>query len=534
MSLSPSKPLNFKALAQGARYLVVIICVVLSGCQSHPQTPEKNRSTDLAVSLEREPEWLTESIGATDEQPKDIWERVRNGYQLQDTIALNPRIEQQRLWFVGNPSFVEKAGNRSSPYIHYIVERLEQHNMPTELALLPMIESSYNPLAYSRAHAVGLWQFIPSTGRNFNLRQTNWYDGRRDVTASTQAAIDYLSRLKEMFNGDWLLALAAYNAGEGRVSRAIERNQKLGLPTDYWNLSLPSETQNYVPKLLALSQVIMTPQAYGVSLAPIANEPYFEKVAFSQRMDLARVAQITNLDESELELLNPAYKKGITHDGPKHLLVPADKVEQFSANLSMLKSQDEVSWEEYRVRSGDSLISIANRNQITVNTLKDINKLSSNNLSVGQVLNIPKQPSSAIAHKLLYQRTSVPQVAATQPASTRSYRVKNGDNLWQIAQSHNVRVSDIQRWNRLSGNNLRVGQVLNLQAAGVSTQASQTRSTSNRQARQNVTYYRVRSGDSLYEIAKRFNVPMASLQTWNPNTGKSLKPGQTLTLYTAN
>ena len=212
---------------------------------------------------------------------------MRRGFQLQDGLGVNPRIEQQRLWFASNPSFLENAGERGSLYIHYIVERLEERNMPLELALLPVIESAYNPMAYSRSDAVGLWQFIPSTGRYFNLRQTRAYDGRRDITASTTAALDYLTRLHDMFNGDWLLALAAYNAGEGTVSRAIERNEKLGLPTDYWNLPLPQETQDYVPKLLALSQVVLAPEAYGVNLNPIANQPYFEVVEINQRMDLS-------------------------------------------------------------------------------------------------------------------------------------------------------------------------------------------------------------------------------------------------------
>lgn len=526
MPLSPRKTLNLKALAQSAQTLVVIMCVTLAGCQTSNQyRPDSGRDTDRAVGLEQEPEWLNSGVASPPDEPKDIWERVRNGYQLQDTITLNPRIEQQRLWFVSNPTFIEKAGERSSPYIHFIVERLEQRNMPMELALLPMIESSYNPLAYSHAHAVGLWQFIPSTGRNFNLRQTNWYDGRRDVMASTDAAISYLTRLKEMFNGDWLLALAAYNAGEGRVSRAIERNQKLGLPTDYWNLSLPVETQNYVPKLLALSQVVMTPQAYGVSLAPIANEPYFEKVAFTQRMDLARVAAMADLDEDELYLLNPAFKKGITLDGPKHLLIPTDKAELLTANLSLMKPQEQVDWQQYRVRSGDSLHTIANRHQLTVNTLKDINKLSSNNLRIGQVLSIPAQPGVP-AREPVFQRS----VAHSAPS--RTYRVKNGDNLWQIAKNHQVAVKDVQRWNKLSGNSLRVGQVLTLQAGSQLSGASGSSGSAPR--RQSATYYKVRQGDSLYLIAKRFKVPMKSLQSWNPKAGKALKPGQTLTLYSLN
>ncbi|WP_341305257.1 LysM peptidoglycan-binding domain-containing protein [Pseudomonas sp. TMP25] len=518
MPLSPRKTLNLKALAQSAKTLMVIMCVTLAGCQtSSPHRVDSGNDTDRAVGLEQDPEWLTSSVTPVPEEPKDIWERVRNGYQLQDTITLNPRIEQQRLWFVSNPSFIEKAGERSSPYIHFIVERLEQRNMPMELALLPMIESSYNPLAYSHAHAVGLWQFIPSTGRNFNLRQTNWYDGRRDVMASTDAAISYLTRLKEMFNGDWLLALAAYNAGEGRVSRAIERNQNLGLPTDYWNLSLPAETQNYVPKLLALSQVVMTPRAYGVSLNPIANEPYFEQVEFKQSMDLARVAAMADLDEDELYLLNPAFKKGITLDGPRHLLVPTDKAELLTANLALMKPQELVDWQQYRVRSGDSLHSIANRHQLTVATLKDINKLSGNHLRIGQMLSIPAQPG-VIARAPLYQRS----VAASTPS--RTYRVKRGDNLWQIARDHKVTVKDVTRWNALAANNLRVGQVLTLQAGPPSSAGT---------ARKSATFYKVRHGDSLYLIAKRFKVPMKTLQNWNPKAGKALKPGQTLTLYSA-
>lgn len=496
------------------------MCVTLAGCQSSSQyRPDSGRDTDRAVGLVQEPEWLSIDTQQAPEEPRDIWQRVREGYQLQDTITLNPRVERQRLWFVSNPSFIEKAGERSSPYIHFIVERLEKHNMPMELALLPMIESAYNPLAYSHAHAVGLWQFIPSTGRNFNLRQTNWYDGRRDVMASTDAAISYLTRLKEMFNGDWLLALAAYNAGEGRVSRAIERNEKLGLPTDYWNLSLPAETQNYVPKLLALSQVVMAPQAYGVSLAPIANEPYFEKVEFKQRMDLARVAAMADLDEDELYLLNPAYKQRMTLDGPQHLLVPTDKADLLTANLALMKPQKQIDWQQYRVRSGDSLHSIANRHQLTVNTLKDINKLSSNNLRIGQLLNIPAEAG-------LPQSASVFQRAIVPSEPSRTYRVKNGDNLWQIAKDHKVTVKDMQRWNKLSGNNLRVGQVLTLRAGQV------TSGGSGGSPKKAPTYYKVQRGDSLYLIAKRLKVPMKTLQSWPPRAGKNLKPGQTLTLYT--
>lgn len=394
--------------------------------------------------------------------PQDVWERMRQGFKLQDGQNVNPRIEQQRLWFASNPSFLENAGERGSLYIHYIVERLEERNMPLELALLPAIESAYNPMAYSHANAVGLWQFIPSTGRYFNLRQTRAYDGRRDITASTLAALNYLNRLHDMFNGDWLLALAAYNAGEGTVSRAIERNEKLGLPTDYWNLPLPQETKDYVPKLLALSQVVLAPEAYGINLNPIANEPYFEMVEIKQSMDLSRVAALAEIDEDEMFQLNPAYKQRATTDGPQHLLVPTAKAQLLTASLSNLSS--------------DQLVSL--------------------------------RPNKPVFDK----------VASTSPARlNRKYRVKSGDNLTLIAKANKVNVKDLQHWNKLSGNNLKAGQVLVMQ---------DTRKPSGKKP----TQYKVQKGDSLYMVAKRFNVEMQHLKRWNPNSAKALKPGQMLTV----
>ena len=476
-----------------------------------------------AVGLEREPEWLNSDAKA--HEYRDIWERVRDGFKLQDEAGSNPRIERQRLWFASNPRHVETVSARAAPYIHYIVERLAERDMPMELALLPVIESAYNPQAYSPAQAVGLWQFIPSTGRVYNLRQTNWYDGRRDVTASTRAALDYLSRLHEMFNGDWLLALAAYNAGEGRISRAIERNEKLGLPSDYWNLSLPKETEEYVPKLLALSQVIFTPEAYGVTLAPIANEPYFEQVTITQHMDLSRVAQLADLDEAVLLQLNPAYKRGITMDGPQHLLIPTEKAEMFSANLSLMKPQELVNWQTYRVRSGDSLHTIANRYHLTANMLKEVNHLSSNRLSIGQELTIPVKPGAQPSEPI-FQRSST-QLASS--SGVRSYRVKDGDNLWQIARDNQVSVHELQQWNKLQGNQLKIGQTLRLEPTQTTMLASTPKTPG--KERDKATYYRVKKGDSLYVIAKRFNIDTKTLQDWNRLSSHALQPGQMLTLY---
>ncbi|ACO79129.1 Peptidoglycan-binding LysM:SLT:MLTD N domain protein [Azotobacter vinelandii CA] len=433
-------------LARRSPLLVALLATALAGCQSTNQRPDDEYSR-LVAKPKRETLWLEQAASA---QPQDIWVRMREGFSLQDEIDVNPRIERQRLWFVSNPLHIDKVSERGALYMHYIVERLEERGMPLELALLPVIESAYNPLAYSRAHAVGLWQFIPSTGRDYNLHQTQWYDGRRDITASTQAAIEYLSKLHDMFNGDWLLALASYNAGEGTVSRAIERNRRLGLPTDYWNLPLPKETQDYVPKLLALSQVIMTPEAYGISLSPIANEPYFDRVEIGGSMELSRLAEMAGIDKGELLRLNPAYKRGITLDGPQYLLVPTESAERLQLSLGRTPEQL-AEWRKQRLAA-----------------------------SHGGVR--PRRPE--------LHRTFSLQQATTPPSAAR---------LLALEEERPPRRTSV---------------------AGKKRKA--------------VTYYKVRKGDSLHRIAQRFQVDTKTLQRWNSLSGRTIRPGQTLTLFLAN
>lgn len=524
--MPPPTPPGLAAYLQprAIRLLLVALLLVIAGCQSRGGS-DAGSDTERAVQVGKSIEWSKALQQPEKPRHEDIWERIRAGYKLQDQIGTNPRVERQRFGLASRPGSIQQIAERSGPYIHYIVERLEENGMPLELALLPMIESSYNPQAYSPAHAAGLWQFIPSTGRHFNLRQTNWYDGRRDILASTNAAISYLKRLHDMFNGDWLLALASYNAGEGTVSRAIERNQRQGLPTDYWNLPLPRETQDYVPKLLAVSQIIQSPAAYGVSLAPIANEPYFEKVAIRHQLDLSKVAAMADVDKDELYQLNPAFKHGITLDGPRHLLVPVDKAEGLSESLARLRPESLVQWQRYQVRSGDSLHDIANRHHVTVTTLRDINRLSANRVRVGQTLLIPQTADSPPTAPLFERSPQPVAEAPTKTATPRSYRVRRGDSLWSIARQHKVTAADLQRWNRLKGRNLKAGQVLTLHLADTTGQ------TSSGNTRHSVTYYKVRRGDSLAAIAERFSVHTRHLKEWNPSLGRTLKPGQTLTLY---
>nr|AFH66560.1 SLT:MLTD_N [Pseudomonas cannabina] len=270
---------------------------------------------------------------------EDVWQRLAERCRLLDGQGVNERIIRQRDWLLSNRGFVSGASGRAGPYLHFIVERLDERRMPMELALLPMIESSYNPMANSPAAAAGLWQFIPSTGRQFNLSQSATYDARRDVVASSNAAMDYLTRLHAQFDNDWLLALAAYNAGEGTVGRAIEANRRRGLPVDYWHLNLPKETQDYVPRLLALSLLVRNPGTYGVKLTPVANAPYFDVVQLNHSVDLTQLAATTGVDEAQLVRLNPAFLRKKTPEGPGRLLIPKAHKQILTAGIERITGE---------------------------------------------------------------------------------------------------------------------------------------------------------------------------------------------------
>lgn len=430
----------------------------------------------------------------------DIWQRIRHGYQLLDEDDSNPRIEQQRLWFASRTASLEQITRRSTPYIHYIVEALDSRNMPLELALLPVIESAYNPLAYSPSHASGLWQFIPSTGRNFKLKQTRWYDGRNDIMASTEAALNYLQYLNRMFDGDWLLALAAYNSGEGTVSRAIKRNRDLGLPADYWNLQLPAETRDYIPKLLGLAQLIASPEAYALNLPDVPDEPYFIRVPLKRQLDLKRIAVLADISDEHIRELNPAFKQGVTLDGPLHVLVPAEQAGRLKRKLAELKHEELPVLRPYVVRQGDTLSGIAQRHGSSVSAIRQLNQLKSNQLRIGQQLSIPG-PTGLQA-----------TLASAAPAPlSRTHKVGSGDTLSGLAVRYGVTAAQLRAWNQLSSDRLKVGQTLRIQA--------------------DTTRYVVRAGDTLSTIARKHKVSIRQLENWNPSRDKLLKPGQTLTLY---
>ncbi|MEW6514396.1 MAG: transglycosylase SLT domain-containing protein [Pseudomonadota bacterium] len=308
--------------------------------------------------------------------PDDLWQRIRHGFGMPDLH--DPLVAERQSWYLNRPDMLRRIFTRGSRYLYHIVDELEKRGMPTELALLPMVESAFNPQAVSSARAMGIWQFIPSTGRNFNLDQNWWVDERRDIIASTDAALTYLQKIYEM-HGDWHLALASYNWGEGAVGRAIEKNRAKGLPTDYASLTMPAETRYYVPKLQALKNIIAQPELFGFHLAAIPNQPYFETVMKPERIDVAVAARLAEIPVEEFVSLNPAYHRPVMNgDQAGPLVLPADKVGTFLSNLESYTAQDKplTNWQTYQMKKGDTLARVAARYKLSEARLKQINGIT--------------------------------------------------------------------------------------------------------------------------------------------------------------
>ena len=447
-----------------------------------------------------------------------FWEQLRSGLQLGGTRHVE--VQRQLAKYRSSTSQVETIFQRGNPYLGYIYGEVRKRGFPAEVALLPFVESGYDPFAYSHGRAAGLWQFIPGTARMYGLQQDWWYDGRRDVVASTQAALDYLERLQQHFDGDWLLALAAYNSGEGTVGKAIKKNRKAGKPVDFWHLDLPPETSVYVPKLLAISAMVANPGKYGIDLKPLPAQPEFEIVATGGQLDLAVAAELAGLETDELYRLNPGFNRWATHpDGPHRLVIPADKAMEFRDNLAELPDTERVKWVRHEIRKGDTLSQIAARYETTTAVLRSTNKLTSDSIRIGRHLLVPvaaKQPEryAALSERLQPGRAN---------ADKLTYKVRNGDSLWGIANKHKVTVRQITRWNRLdSGALIKPGQQLVIWESRKSGTDKTVRTV----------HYTVRSGDSLYRIAQKFSVSIADLRRWNNlSRNRHLQPGQNLKLY---
>lgn len=473
-------------------------------------------------------QWQPNSLQDQQLNEDDLWQRIINAYGFNQNID-NSRVRAHLNWFKKHQGYMDRVATRAERYMYYIAEQIDVRDIPGELALLPIVESAFDPFAYSHGRASGVWQFIPSTGRDFGLKQDWWYDGRRDISASTVAALKYLEALQREFKGDWLLALAAYNTGAGNVRKAIRKNKRKGKATDFWSLKLPRETRDYVPKLIALAQLIKHPEKHGITLRPLANTPYFASVNTGGQIDLAQLAEVADTSLDEIYKLNPGFNRWATHpNGSHNVLIPIEKESIYHENIANLPKNARMKWQRYQVKRGDSLITIAKKFHTTTDALKDANSLRRNMIRAGDQLLIPS------AHKSLnsYSFSAGSRLAKIQNSSRKAknsdkieYKVRGGDSFWEIARDHKVGIRELAKWNGMApGDTLKQGQKLVIWG--------QKKLRQSREVIRKLTYT-VRNGDSLARIADKFRVRVQDLIRWNRQKSKSkyLQPGQKLTLY---
>src|SRR5210317_2609399 len=387
------------------------------------------------------------------ENQRSLWKRIGDGFEIKDVN--DKRVKKYINWYQSRPDYVERMIERSSRYLYYVVEEVEKRNMPMEIALLPMIESAYNPIANSRQKAVGVWQFIPSTGKIFGLEQDWWRDKRRNIIDSTSAALDYLEKLHGLF-GSWELALAAYNAGEGRVKRAILRNKKRKLATDYYSLRLPKETKNYVPKLLAVKKIIQDPERFQLYIKDIPDKPYFQVVNVPDEMDTHLAAELADIPFEEFQLLNAEHNRPVmkAHFGVQDILLPVDSVDTFLKNLEDHKDPL-TNWISYTPIQGEKVNHVAKKFNIDIKELIKINQLRSNQTLKNKIILIPASPDVLKKYPIntdnLYSYSTI-----------ITHKIKPGDTLGGIAKKYKISIKDLMEFNELKSTKIIVGKYIDI------------------------------------------------------------------------
>ncbi len=470
------------AAAEAGSALALQPAMVLAPAQAQPAAPQIQPLSPEAIlngALSQTPE-------AAEDEPKDLWERIRRGFRIPELSG--PLVERTEKYYASKPDYVGRMTERASRYLYHIVEEIERRNMPTEIALLPFIESAFNPQAMSKAKASGMWQFIPGTGKVYGLKQNMFLDERRDVLESTRAALDYLSRLHDMF-GDWHLALAAYNWGEGAVQRAIAKNQKKGKPTDYESLKMPGETRLYVPKLQAVKNIIANPSQFNLALPPVENEEYFTTITKNRDIDVETAARFAGMSVEEFRALNPSFNKPVIVGATMpQLVLPKDRAEQFLANLDFTQGSLS-SYTTYRVESKDTMESIAERFRTTPTELRDLNGIPTGaRLRSGATVLVPKLPgiegdipADVVENAaLLYEPTrTVKRVAV---------KVRKGESMAGLAKRQRVSVAQIAQWNGFNKTaRLQAGQTVFIErvvAQGTPKRTASTRKHSTRSSKQ--------------------------------------------------
>jgi membrane-bound lytic murein transglycosylase D len=538
------------------KYLFLPAVIFLAGCQtlSNQQSTDNNLTAsqiDIANPTEINQALLTDEnidvihpiadvdFALTDKDTlteNNIWPRIQR--QLSFEIPEQKRLIAERNWYTKHPRYLKRVAKRAEPFLYYIVEELEKNNMPIEMALLPVVESAFDPFAYSHGRASGMWQFVPATGERFGMKQNWWYDGRRDVISSTQGAIKYLKYLNKFFDGDWMLALAAYNSGEGRVRNAVRKNKRLGKPTDFWSLDLPKETRAYVPKLLALADIIKRPEDFNLSLYTIENKSVLSQVDIKSQLDLAKAATLAGLSLAELQRLNPGFNRWATDpNGPHRLLLPSHTVDKFKQGLSKLSKSERLAWQRYKIKNGDNLGIIANKFNTRVDLIQQINNIKGNRIRAGKHLLIPVAAKSLDSYVFSQEQRIAKKQNRPGKGLKVTHTVKSGDNLWDLGRKYKVNSKSIAAWNGFAPKDtLKLGQKLVIwqKTASKKTKSSYANVNNANNVEnaimRNITY-KVRRGDSFARIADKFNVRISDIEQWNNlDRKKYLQPGQRLKL----
>ena len=488
------------------RILFAISLLVFNSCASAAN------SNSVKSSIESEIITDTNIIEIKPEDtPFDIWERIRLELSItipKDQIAATS-LYRERLY--SNQTAVNRISKSGQRYLFHTLTRAQELGLPVELALLPFVESEFDPYAKSVDGATGIWQFMPATGKEWGLKSNWWYDGKKDVLASTEAALQFLTYLNEKFDGDWLLAMAAYNTGPTRVNRAIRKNKREDRPVRFWDLNLPKETTAYVPKLLVLCELIKDPKAFDVNLPSIANRPYFERVKIPGQLDLMQAADLAGLKPETIYELNPGFNQWATDpSGPHYLLLPIGVSDRFMTQLESLDQNDLVRWDRYKIRRGDNLYKIASRYKIEVAVLMEINGLASDLIIAGKEIMVPR--GSAWAGK--------------QNPREQVYVVVGGDSLWNISKKFKVSIEDVVLWNDLD---IEVPLQINQEIKIFSRYERIRQELPSRDLR--TMLYPVKSGDTISRIASKFEITSKDIQEWNEIEDVSkIFPGQVLKL----
>lgn len=521
----------------------------------------------------------------------NFWDRLRSSFQLEH-YKENPKVKAQIKWFIRHQTYLNRSVKRASPYMYYIFEQIQKRNLPGELLLLPFIESAFNPFAYSGPGAAGLWQFMSGTGADYGLKQNWWYDGRRDVRASTNAALDYLTYLQSFFDGNWLLAIAAYNTGPGNVQHAVRRNANAGEDTDFFSLGLAQETQSYIPQLLALAEIISHPDEYSIELPAVRDEPYLAEVHVACQIDLAEAAELTGISVDEVRRLNPAYKHKLTdpHSACR-LLLPINRIETFKQNLAKLSVVNQTSLQRYKVKRHENIAIIASHFHVSSYQLRRINHLKTNAPRPGKILLIPvespritghvepeRHPESEDVEKATEKsadttpvkekpidddaattpQTVIPQADQDSTGTTAiphhthriMHTVKKGETPGAIALRYQISVKELQKWNHLTRkSHLKPGKtllIIKTNASGepeakkhtrnklthkITKESTQTSLSQTKRPHLMRISHTVKPGETLSQIAKKYQVSVAQIQGWNHLAKRSAAPGKALLIY---